>query len=349
MSSLSQVTSATRKLLEYIGIIVGSILLLVIVFNAGKALKEFFSPTPPPPPTVSFGKVPQILFPISPIQTQLTFTVNTLTGSLPQLPDRATVYKMAAPAPNLLGLDKAKTIAAAAGFKTNPIALSESSYKWTTTDPLAKTFTMNTQTLDFSLSSPYMTNQIVQNAQFLPNETDAVKLSQQFFDGILALPTTIDTSKTKTTLLSIQNGQLRPASSLSDAKIIRVDYFMKSVEKLPLYTINPSQSLLYTLVASTDNSSPQIVEAQYVHKAISDQKATYPIKTASQALDDLKNGKGYIAAFSGSGTTVSITDVSLGYFLDTTSQDYLEPLIVLQGDQGFVAYVAALTDTWTQK
>lgn len=352
MASLSQVTATTRKLLEFIGIGIAAIILLVILFNVGKTVKEMISPTPPVPPTVAFGKIAPIIFPTDATLHSLTYTVNTLSGLLPDLPDRATVYKLQQPQPNLLNLDKAKALAATAGFQDNPVNLSETLYRWTATDTdanLNKSLTLDIQSFDFLYSTSYATNQTVLAGANVPDEASAVKAATDFFAKVSPLPNNIDPSKTKTTLWSISNGQLIPATSLSNAQVIRVDFFPEIVEKLPIYTATPDDSFIYALVASSDTTNPQVVEAQLYHKIPTTEKATYPIKTAQQAFDDLKKGNGYIANAPEETTQINITDVSLGYYLDSNAQDYLMPIIVFQGDKGFYGYVSALANDWLIK
>lgn len=352
MATLSQVTATTRKLLEFIGIGIGAIILLVVLFNIGKAIKEIIAPTPPTPPTVAFGKLPSIIFPINTNMQPLTYSINTLTGALPSLSDRMTIYKLQQPQPNLVNLNKAKAIAATAGFRDDPSTLSDTSYRWTATNPdanLNESFTMDIQSFDFLFSTSYLSNQTVLSGINMPDEDTAVKAATDFFSKVSPLPNNIDTSKTKTTLWSITNGQLTPATSVSNAQIIRVDFFPKNIEALPIYTSTPDDSFTYAFVASSDTNNPQIVEAQLYHKIPTNDKATYPIKTAQQAFEDLKKGNGYIASAPDTTTQISITNVSLGYYLDNNSQDFLLPIIVFQGDKGFFAYVPALGDDWTVK
>ncbi len=349
MASLSQVTTATRKLLEFGGIGIGAILLLILLFNVAKVIKEMVSPTPPAPPTVAFGKLPIITFPPSATGATLSYILNTLTGSLPALPDRMTIYKLQQAQPNLLNLDKAKQIAQTAGFQDKPTPLSDTSYKWTTNDQgFLKTFTMDIQSFDFLFTTAYSSNATVRSGAHVPSEDQAVKAANDYFARISPLPDTLDTSKTKTTLWSITNGVLTPATSLSNAQIVRVDFFPKNVEKLPIYTPNPDTSYMYALVASSDTTNPQVVEAQLYHKLLTSDKATYPIKSSQQAFDELQKGKGFIAAIPNNTTQISITNVTLGYYLDINSQNYLMPIIVFQGDKGFFGYIPAVNDAWTQ-
>lgn len=349
MANLSSVSDITRKAVEIVSAVVLGIILLMVLFRIGVFIKELVSPTPPPAPTVAFGKLPNLTFPLSSGNTNYSYTVNTLTGQLPTLPDRITVYKLQQPVPNLLGLDKAKGIAKAAKFLGDPSPVSDTVYKWTNTDPFPQTFTMNIQSFDFFFTGNYTTDPTVKAAAQMPDEATAQTISGQFFDDVMALPGNIDTSKTKTTLFAITSSGLTPATSLSNAQLIRIDYFPKDVETYPVYTQNPAQSLIYTLVASGTTDFPQVVEAQYYHKNLTNQKATYPIKTAQEAFTDLKNGKGFVAANPTGNTSVNITDVTLGYYVDSSPQQYLWPIIVFQGDQGFYAYVSALQDNWVQQ
>lgn len=328
--------------------IVGLILVLAI-FRFGLLLKDVIAPTPPPGPTVAFGKLPMVNFPEATNTSTYTYAINTLSGSLPKLPDQINVYQLEQPSPNLLGLDKAKAIAQSADFTTDPTQLSETVYQWQKTDPMPQTLTMDIQSFDFTFSSQYQTDATVLSATHMPNETLAQTVSKAFFDKIEPLPTSIDESKTKATLFAITPGGLIPASSLSTAQIVRVDYFPQAVDTFPIYAANPTQSLLYALVASGPTNYPQVLEVQYLHKSPTSTKATYPIITAQAAFDELKQGKGYVAANPTGDTNITITDVTLGYFVTPTPQKYLWPIIVFVGDKGFYAYVAAIPPAWIQK
>lgn len=348
MADLSHVSNITRKILEIIGISIAGVILLIVIFNIGVFIKNIISPTPPAAPTVAFGKLQLLTFPQSTNTQTYSYSINTLSGALPLLPDRITVYKLEQPAPNLLSLDKAKAVATAAKFVDDPVSLSDTSYKWSKTDPFSSTLIMDIQSLDFYLTSSYKDNKTVTDALHMPDEDVAQTASNGFFDEVMPLPSSIDSGKTKTTLLAINVKGLTPASSLSTAQIIRVDYFPKAIDTLPVYTASPDKSLIYSLVASGETDYPQVVEAQYYHKSITKEKATYPIKSATVAYEELKQGKGFVAANPTGATDITITNVSVGYYVDGSNQTYLWPIIVFQGDKGFYAYVSAVTDEWVQ-
>lgn len=345
MANLSTISGAVRKIVKVFSIGIAAIVLLIVIFQIGSFALNLISPTPPAPPTVAFGKLSLVSFPQN-ANSALSYSLNTLTGSLPQLPDRITVYKLQQPAPNLLGLDKAKSIAVEAGFTADPVALSETQYRWDKTDPLPTSLTMDIQSFDFALTSDYKNNDTVKTAAHLPDESLAQTASKEFFNKVMPLPDYIDDNKTKVTLLSINGNTLLPATSISTTQLIRIDYFPNAIDNLPIYTSNPANSLIYSLIASGTADYPQVVEAVYYHRSVTKDKATYPIKSASDAYEELKQGKGYIAANPTESSNIVITNVSLGYYIDPSSQQYLWPIIVFQGDKGFYAYVSAVSNNW---
>ena len=71
--------------------------------------------------------------------------------------------------------------------------------------------------------------------------------------------------------------------------------------------------------------------------------------TYGQAYDELKSGNAYVGSYFGSGKSVSITKVSLAYYMGRTRQNYLYPVYVFEGTDGFTAYISALDDAWTVK
>lgn len=349
MTTLQVVTDLSRKVLAIGAMLIIGGLILYFGIKIGFAVKEALHPTPPPPPTVSYGKLPAINFPPTTNVPTFTYTINTVSGALPDLGDRVAVHKMASTQPSLLALDNAKTAAGAVGFTDDPTSINDTDYVWTNTETPQKRLTINIQTHNFSLNSSYKDDSTVTQASNLPDQSHAISTIHTFLTSLTALPDDIDDSKTKVSLFAITNGTLTPAPSLSSAQIVRVDLFQKDVDKLPIYYVQPSYSSMNFLLASTDAQDPQIVEGHFFHQAISSDSATYPIKTAQQAIDDLKKGQVYIASFPTNVTQITIRNISLGYFMSDSDQNYLMPIIVLQGDNNFIAYDSAVFGSWIEK
>ena len=342
MLNLHQAVSETRSTLKWGGITVVILLVIFFLYRGGQFIYSLLAP--PPPPTVAFGKLPPIVFPESKVQKKLSFAIDTLTGSLPGFSDRATINSITQPQPNILALSRAQQRVENSGFLSSGNALSTSVYQWDETDSqtqLSRTLIANILTFNFTMTSSFLSNEEVIKAESLPQEQEAIDLAKQFFTDLSSYPQDIDESKTTTALFAIQDGTLVPADSFSDAQIVRVDFFQKDVNQSPLMYPNYPESTINAYVGS-GGFNGQVVQAEFIHHPISDIIATYPIKTAQEAFDDLQKGQGYIVSYGGSGTKVGITKVYLGYYAGRLDQNYLMPIAVFEGKDNFLAYVSSV-------
>src|SRR5690348_13458177 len=99
---------------------VGAVIVLIILFRIGAFFVNLVAPPAVEPTNHAYGMLPAIHFPNSVIpQTQLTYTVNTVTGQFPEFPDRVAVFPIQTPAPNLLNLDRVKQMTVAIGIVQN--------------------------------------------------------------------------------------------------------------------------------------------------------------------------------------------------------------------------------------
>src|SRR5258708_1120824 len=131
MASLTQTAIQTRKIVRYsiyfiIFLIVGRIVLGLTI-----GIIQTLFPTPPPAPTVSFGKLPKLPFPINNDVPALTYTIQTPEGGLPTLLTQAKVYFMPNMRPNLLALDATKQKATSLGFSDVGRQLTQTLYQFT--------------------------------------------------------------------------------------------------------------------------------------------------------------------------------------------------------------------------
>lgn len=350
MATLHKATALTKKILAGGAIAVVAIVLVAGGLRVGTQIKEYFFPTPLPSPTVKFDKLPSLKFPdnaINPPAGGFTYRLNTLSGQLPTLPTQTNVYKIVKPEPSLLALQKAQEQVSKIGFNSPPTRIQNTTYQWVNQNTPSKKLLLDITSFNFSLASDLFSDQDVLSAKNLPDENGAITQAKNFFQNI-DFPQDIDATKTKTTLLSIGENKLTPATSFSKAQIIRVDFFQKDVDKLPIYYPNPKNSIMYVLIAG-GSFTPQVVEAKFFHHNISEISSTYPIKTAEEAFSELKNKKAYIASYLSSDSNIAVKDISLGYYLADKEQNYLFPIIVFEGNNGFFAYVEALRDEWVEK
>lgn len=341
----------------------GSILSLIILFRIGVLMKDILFPKPPELPNARFGKLPAIPFGEPALTDKFTYAVETITGSLPTLTDRVNVYKIIHNDTTLLNAKEADRKAAAIDFidsQGNYIphkALTPTDYEWTdSSDLLPRTLTMDINTYNFVLDSDFLSYPPITQSTYIANQDGGKGLVSRMLNSMNLLSDDIDQKKTTAEILTVKNGTLIPAVSLSTAQIMRINFFQKDIDELPIFYPRYPYSTMDFYVTSRALDITDVVEGHFSHQQVKlpDPKlpdpadsASYPIKTADEAFKELQAGKGFIANYSGSSKNINITDVSLGYFLGDKKMDYIMPVIVFHGEEGqFYGFVSAIQDSW---
>ena len=341
MPTLSKAKTQTKTILKWAGISIAIIFLFIMGVRFISFVAEIL--TPPAPPQAVFGKLPRVSFP-NQQKENITYTLNTLTGFLPNFSDRAKVYKITQGQPTLLALDKTREKVGKIGFISNETKIAEDVYQWADQESLQRRITVNIFSSDFTLSSLYLATPALQ-ALTLDEKDSAISIVKSFLVNMLEFPEDLDNEKTKTIVYSIEKGALNSTSRFSDAKIIKVDFFQKDLDSLPIYYEKGISSTMNFLVGKTGNDL-KVVDARYLHSNISAESSTYAIKSASQAFSQLKEGKSYIASKAPGIVEVTIKKVFLSYYIGEEEQNFLMPVVVFEGDNDFIAYVSAIRDEW---
>lgn len=360
----------------------GIVVVLFIIVRLGLFIKDAVFPPKIEPPTLAYGKLPPVQFPETKSKAQLTFTINTVTGELPDLPDRLIIYPLVQYEPNFLNLEKVKTIVGSLGFVQEDgtvipeKAIGDGIYEWQQTTGIKKKMVFNIVTFDFNMKSNYLSSLQYTSGHFISDEKSAVTTTTKFLGDIGLMPKDLDVNKSQNPPNDIryitapikydvnkETGQLIPAESLDRTKIFRVDLYQKDIEyelatgvnnnptifstkslKLPILYPDPPYSTMSFYIGSGDNAA-EVVDADFVHKDVvvsGDTKATYPLITAKEAYEMLKQGQAYIAKYSGGNGEVPINKVYQAYYLGRNKQEYLMPIIVFEGANDFIAYVSAV-------
>jgi len=338
MANLVTVTKDSRIILKLGGIGAGILLLIYIFVQGGVLFKNIFFPKPPEPPKEALGKLPHIKFPT--LGTPgILFTINTVDGTLPSLPSKVNVYKLVRPEPNLLALDSAKHTVDSANFIDNQTKLSDTFYQWTQPKSGA-IIKYDIVTKNFVITSDYLQNPSLASTNLMPGEDSIKSDIGGFLQTLNAKVTDLDMDKTKIEYLQLQGNGLVAAQNLGMAKYAKVSLIQKSVDEIPIIYDNPNDSQI-KFVVSYPGGSFQILEGEfYNHEPDMEKSSDYPVKIASAALEDLKNGNAYMINPQNL-TSVDITNVELKYYLNRDSNEFLLPIIVFTGIN-FTAYVEAL-------
>lgn len=338
MPTLSQLTGETRTIFKVLGIILGVIFLFFIVVT----IKNILFPAPPPPPTVSFGKLTPPDLPLS--SKIYDYKIETVTNSLPNVVSQERVYKIEGEQADLLALSRATDKVRQVGFTDPGTKISDNVYQWTDSDT-GRTLTMNIMDNNFNMVSNFLQTN---TPQFVGNANTAISAAKDFLSKMNLYKDDFDDSKTQVALFSVNNFSLIPATSLSNTQVVRVSFFQKDIKGIPIFYPQTLISPVNFLIGNVKGEN-QVIEANFFYQKPSETSSTYPLKTTQQAFNELKSGKAYIASYLGQGNSVSINKIYLGYFFSERRQAYLMPIIVFEGSDGFLAFVSAVKDEWVSK
>lgn len=336
MVKLADIDSEIRIGGKVVGAALAGIALLFVLFVGGQFIKNVFFPAPVAPPAEKFGTLAIIPFPEQE-EKNLTYTVNTLTGTLDELPGRMKVYKIKRPATSLVALANARNILSNAGYTLAETKINNEVYQWT--NPDGTTIQYNINNNDFKVTSNFINEPPeVGVGGSATTKEGSYQTAIDFLQSINGDVSNLDPEKSKITYLKIQDGDLVGAASQDDSQFVRIDLFPKDLDKHSVYFPNPSESPMY-FILKNNGSNALIVAASYSNP-LPGESSEYPTKTVAQAYQQLKTGNAYVI-YTGKSNNIDITEVAQGYYVGP-DQEYLLPIIVFSGS-GFTAYVNALT------
>lgn len=340
MATLSVVKFEFLKIAKWAGIVIGILLIIYIVVQV---FSFFVNSSKRNKPNVGFGKLTKIDFQKG-LENKFTYSIDTITGAFPAMPSQISVYKMIKGEPDLLAVARTGEKVASLGFISKPTQVSDVLFTWTSAPPFPRSITVNVLIPQFTITSNFIQDKFVLSASSLPTKDNAVASARSFLESLEFLPDNLDDGATKIKLLKIQNGTVAEASSLSNAQLISI-YFFQKKNDIPFVYPSGDLSTMNLTIGSGDRSS-LIVDARFFYQKLSNKSATYPLISAQQAYDKLKNGKGYIATYNGSDKNIFIKKAYLAYYVEGKEQDSLQPVIVFEGNDNFFAYVPAIKDEW---
>lgn len=317
------------------------LILLRIAWQVGTGIYRHFFPEPPPKPTVQFGKLPKLAFPAQEGIPKLTYTLELPEGDLPTAPQSIAIFVQTPPRPSLVALDQSRTVARKLNFIQGEEGLSDTIYRWRR-EGVPATLEMNIINGAFSISYDLNTDPSPLNSR-PPNSQVATSDIRAYLSSAGIWPEDFSEGQSNSLFLKNQGGQLVPALSLSDANFIRVDFLRGNYNDLPVVTPSFKNGNVWFLVSGAQRER-EIIAGEYHYFAVQkDGSSTYPIKTSQIAWQELNQGQGFIITPGSNTTSVVIRRVYLAYYDNDKSQQFFQPVYVFEGDNGFIAYVPAVT------
>ena len=348
--TLSNINYLGRRGLKVVMIGLLALMIGRILWTALVNYWQATHPTPPPPPTVGFGILPSPDFPYQEDDEKpKTYTLE-MAGGLTDELDRLAVFLMPRPAANLLADERVKEIAANYGFIFAPEVLNQEIYRFTKNQPLDMSMEINSVDLTFSLRSNYLSKPeilTVQTSQKLPEEFEAVEHIQEFLNAANIVDDDIATVSGQVTFLKSIGGELQTAFSLSDADFVQVDLNRTPVEdKYKMYTPDGETGVVRAVISSAFAGRNSVVEIDcFYHGVDYLSRETYPLRGVHSAWKSVQAGDAYVATGNDLDKAV-IREVELAYYDSFEYQQFLQPVYVFRGDDGFLAYVPAISASY---
>jgi hypothetical protein len=341
--TLTQVAGFARIFNIVAAIVLGSLIVGRFFLTSFTNYWAATHPAPPPPPQQGFGILPTIVFPES-AGTPVSYKLEVPPRKLQPQADRANVYFMPSQRASLLALDRAKKQAQSLGFLLEPEQITSEVYRWTHTQPLRSILDYNTSNGTFTMRLDWQSDPTFLQTKQLPDEDGAISLTRSLLSGAGLLEKDIATGSAKVTYLKASANGYAPTVSLSESDFLQVDIFRTKIDGIyDVVTDTPDHGTVRSIITGNNNRELRyaVVEYRYLpvdYTAFSD----YPIITPSQAFELLKTGRGYTAQMPEGQTDIVIRDLKLAYFDNPKHQEYLQPVYVLEGDGGYIGYVAAI-------
>ena len=337
--TLTEVSILTRRTINYLGIAFVVLIIGSILWKIGLPLWRKISPENPKA-TILFGKL-QPLALSGEEKTQYTFSLETPTIQLPELPKVAQVFPYISPESSFDNLSVTSQLAKTLGFTGKVTSLTNVIYRFEHKD-LPSHLDINIINKTFSLN--YNLTQTPEILMLQPASTqNALASIVSFLTRAGLLPEDLDQTNPKFDLLKTQGGELTQAISLSEANLVRVNLFRSNYAGLPLVAKDSQKANVWFLVSGENQEGKKIIAGEYHYFPIDVQgSSTYPLKDAEVAWNELLSGTASIINSPKDATTIPIRKIYLAYYDPGEFQQFMQPIIVFEGPN-FLAYLPAIT------
>ncbi|MFH0937129.1 MAG: hypothetical protein V1808_02465 [Candidatus Daviesbacteria bacterium] len=334
--TLTQAATLTKR-----GVITFIILIILSILGAVgyNIWHQYYLSTLPPVeelPEMKFGDLPKVNFPPSNVSSSnFSYSLDTTTGKLPQIPKMIKVYFIPKAGITLLAPEKAGKIAESLGFALGPNIISTSEYQFNDESGGQMSIDLTTGNFHFQRKTNPAVEEATESAKpkVLPSQEKIVENFKDYLSSRNLLAEELRNGKNKV-IFDKNNNQ--------DSNSAIVSLWPADLDKLPILTPNVTQSLVRGTVNKSDEKNFSNINWIYwlIDKTTS---STYPLKSPEQALADLQAGQGFVS-LEPTRPQVSIANVYLAYFESEEYQPYLQPIFVFEGPD-FTAFVPAVAES----
>ena len=342
MANLTDTAYIVRKSFVWggIGIVVMTILGFATVATIRSIQQNRAVPTPTP--GVTFGPLPKIVTPNS-LQYPTSFELLLIEGRPPETVQYGTVYLVRAKTPTLLSRKESQQFAEGLGFPGEPIQTDNTVYQYADQDTNSH-LVMDIASKNFTLRRNFIDVGVL-NTPITQTETEIRKQAQTFFTRLKTWHENL--SQAGVTYWTFEGQSLRETTEISQAQLVRVDFFQPALGDFPVVTSRSDRSNVYIIFAPGDKAPRMVHEASFNYFPPDDQTmSTYPLITGLAAWEQLQAGGAFISSPVIIGTHAVVRRIYLAYYQSDNYQPYLQLMWMFEGDNGFVAMIRATDPAW---
>lgn len=266
------------------------------------------------------------------------------------------VYKLNPLNFSLTAEQKARQMATNLEFNDEPQILDSQTYLFSYPGPpLKENLEINLKTMFTTLTTNYLSvdNIFAQTnpdgSKYIPDRTSAIAAVRHYLEVAGNLPTDLSDSAATVEYAKKVGSKLEPVANVLEADFVTVNlprqaldgYVNGNATKYNFYGPDNISSIYGVVGRATNGTDVTVQLNDYYYPLNLNQSGTYYLRSAAEAWKNLQAGEAYIVN-PYKVTTAKITSVVLGYYESHQQQDYLLPIYVFKGENGFMAYVQAL-------
>lgn len=354
MTGLPYVAENIKLLLRWGLISVVTLFSLWVLWIVFSFTYKLIFPPPPAPPDAAFGKLRQPVIFNSSFPANL-YTLDTPGNAVLSPPRVLTVYEIPTIEGEFASLDNAKKIAKSAGLDSEPQQISDNEWRWTSKKNPNKSLKFNIVTNNFVYAYDWNADTKVLEGVFKTNDKAVIAKAKNQLNGYNSLKPDLKNGTTRISFWKIVGNDRNKVGSYSEANAVMVEFFREDIDgENKLIELKPDRAQVNVWL-SPGSGENQLLELNYTYFGYSkDKTATYPPKSGTQALEDLKSGKAFIAIGAAEAfEAITITKTYLAYVNPNTDQRTLQQVYVFEGNgvvkgekKDFAAYVPAISSDY---
>jgi hypothetical protein len=211
-----------------------------------------------------------------------------------------------------------------------------------------RTLKIDISNFNFEYKYNYENNLQVFENTTIPDQDTVIEKAKSFLTDVGRYPEELAQGTENVTLFHYddQTKQFVKVDSVEKANAVEIDYFRPEIDGISMIASKYPYSQNYIVMTFNENTSIVLKSQIKFFDKESEKYGVYPLKTGDQAYQELQNKKATIISNGNGSTDVVIKKMFLSYFDPDFYQEYLEPVFVFLGENGFVAYVPALASDY---